>query len=32
VAAIAKAHGGIVRAEPGVAGGLEVVVALPSKL
>jgi signal transduction histidine kinase len=32
VSAIAKAHGGSVRAEPGVAGGLEVVVALPSKL
>jgi signal transduction histidine kinase len=32
VSAIAKAHGGVVRAEPGVAGGLEVVVALPSKL
>jgi signal transduction histidine kinase len=31
VSAIAKAHGGMVRAEPGIAGGLEVVVALPSK-
>jgi signal transduction histidine kinase len=30
VLAIAKAHGGVVRAEPGVAGGLEVVVALPT--
>jgi hypothetical protein len=29
---IAKAHRGIVRAEPGVAGGLEVVVALPSTI
>jgi signal transduction histidine kinase len=32
VSAIAKAHGGVVRAAPGVAGGLEVVVALPSKV
>ena len=32
VSAIAKAHGGVVRAEPGVAGGLEVVVALPSSV
>jgi signal transduction histidine kinase len=32
VSAIAKAHGGVVRAEPGVAGGLEVVVALPSTI
>jgi signal transduction histidine kinase len=32
VSAIAKAHGGVVRAEPGVAGGLEVVVALPSAI
>ncbi len=31
VSAIAKAHGGMVRAKPGIAGGLEVVVALPSK-
>jgi signal transduction histidine kinase len=32
VSAIAKAHGGVVRAEPGVVGGLEVVVALPSTI
>ena len=32
VSAIAKAHGGVVRAKPGVAGGLEVVVALPSTI
>jgi signal transduction histidine kinase len=32
VSAIAKAHGGVVRAEPGVAGGLEVAVAFPSKI
>jgi signal transduction histidine kinase len=32
VSAIAKAHGGVVRAEPGVAGGLEVFVALPSTI
>ncbi|HEY1419278.1 MAG TPA: two-component sensor histidine kinase, partial [Candidatus Dormibacteraeota bacterium] len=31
VSAIAKAHGGIVRADPGVAGGLEVVVSLPAR-
>jgi signal transduction histidine kinase len=29
VSAIAKAHAGVVRAEPGVAGGLEIVVTLP---
>jgi signal transduction histidine kinase len=32
VSAIAKAHGGTVHAEPGITGGLEIVVALPSKI
>jgi len=31
VSAIAKSHGGTVKAEPGVAGGLEVIVTLPNK-